>query len=461
MLDKVKTWVNKYQLFSSSSRIVAACSGGPDSLALVHILNSVKEEYGFQLAVAHVNHMFRPEAAQEADFVAAFSVSLGLKCYATSINVPAYHKAHKMSPEEAGRLLRYKYLREVAADWGGALIATGHHRDDQVETVMINLLRGAGSGGLRGMRPLRGGIIRPLLSISRSEIEDYCHENKLTPCQDSSNFETDYLRNRIRINLLPALESDYNPAIREALWRLAALVGDEHDYISREAAELSGTVAIEDGGKAIINSEALAKLHPALQRECIRQLIEKKRGALTGISFGHVEKLIYTALFGAVGTLMELPGGLTARKTYTSLELGTKEKCPNQHRQEAPTAELITPGITTVNGRTITAQIVAEPAVWQRRDTAVFDLEQLCLPLVIRTRLPGDRFRPLGLGGSKKLKDFFIDTKVPQAERDDVPIIADQREIIWVAGYRQSEYGRITSNSKKILQLTITKQGEF
>ncbi|SMD04694.1 tRNA lysidine(34) synthetase TilS [Sporomusa malonica] len=462
MLDKVRTWVNNHQLLVPGSRILAACSGGPDSLALVHLLNTFKGEYGFQLAVAHVNHMFRPEAVQEAEFVAAFSAGLGLECHVIAIDVPAYCKANKMSFEEAGRLLRYQYLREVAARWGGAQIATGHHRDDQVETVLINLLRGAGSGGLRGMRPLNGGIVRPFLSVSRCEIETYCTEHTLNPCQDSSNFETDYLRNRVRLNLLPALEADYNPAIREALWRLSSLVGDEHDYIARESAKLWGTVAIEDGSKAIINSKALAELHPAVQRVCIRQAIEKKHGALTGISFGHVEKLINMALFGIVGSRLHLPGGLTAQKTYTSLELGVADACIDRstvHSVQA--AEFAVPGRIMVNGSTVTAAIVTELPTRQGRDTAVFDLDQLRLPLTIRTRLPGDRFRPLGLGGSKKLKEFFIDTKVPEAERDCIPIIADCQEIIWIAGYRQSEHGRITDNTKKILQLTITKQGEF
>ncbi|HWR43507.1 tRNA lysidine(34) synthetase TilS [Sporomusa sp.] len=463
MLDKVKAWVNSHKLFVPGSRILAACSGGPDSLALVHMLNILKDEYGFSLAVAHVNHMFRPEAALEAEFVADFSADLGLACHVTSIDVPAYRKANKMSAEEAGRLLRYQYMRQVAARWGGAQIATGHHRDDQVETVLINLLRGAGSGGLRGMRPLSGGIVRPLLPVSRLEIETYCALHKLDPRQDSSNFTTDYLRNRVRLNLLPALEADYNPAIREALWRLAVLAGDEHDYIFQEAAKLWGTVVIDDGSKATINSQALADLHPAVRRECVRQVIEKKRGALTGISFAHVEKLINMALLGTVGSQMTLPGGLNARKTYTTLELAMAADCASRldHRLAAAPTEVAVPGITRVQGMAVSAEIVSAPSARQGREAAVFDLEQLCLPLTLRARLPGDRFRPLGLNGSKKLKEFFIDSKVPEPERDSVPVISDQQEIIWIAGYRQSEHGRITSNTKKILQLTITKQEEI
>lgn len=459
MLDKIKAWASRHRLLAPGSRILAACSGGPDSLALVHILNQLQAEYGFCLAVAHINHMFRPEAAQEAEFVADFSAGLGLTCHITTIDVPAYQQANKLSAEEAGRTLRYQYLRQVAADWGGARIATGHHRDDQAETVLINLLRGAGSGGLRGMRPLSGDIIRPLLSVSRREIEEYCRSQHLTPCQDSSNFTTEYLRNRVRLNLLPALETEYNPSIREALWRLAVLAGDEHDYICQEAGKLWGTIISDDQGKASINSQALAGLHPALQRACIRQVIEKKRGNLTGISFIHVENLITMALRGDVGSQLTLPGGLFARRTYTTLEVGTACLTAGKHRLEAA-IELAIPGITRINGLTVMAEIVSAPSA-AGRATAVFDFEQLCLPVTLRGRLPGDRFRPRGLNGSKKIKDFFIDSKVPAAQRDAIPIVSDQQEIIWIAGYRQSEHGRITGNTKKILQLTITKQEEI
>ncbi|WP_425059744.1 tRNA(Ile)-lysidine synthase [Sporomusa carbonis] len=465
MLDKVKNWAVKHGLLVPGSRIVAACSGGPDSLVLVHVLNRLKEECHFSLAVAHVNHMFRAEAAAEADFVAAFSASLGLECHVKDIDVPAYLADNKMSPQEAARLLRYRYLREVAAQWGGAHIATGHHRDDQVETVLINLLRGAGSSGLKGMRPRSEGIIRPLLAVSRPEIETYCARHNLTPCQDSSNFKTDYLRNRIRLKLLPTLEQDYNPAIREALLRLAELTGDEHDYICREAAKQWGTSAIAADGNVCIDSGKLAELHAAVQRELIRQAIEKKRGSLTGISFSHVEKLLTMALSGTVGAVLTLPGGLIARKTYTGFELemaGAPHDLFRRPERLQP-VEVAVPGVTPADadGRVVVlAEIFSSLPERQGRDTALFDLERLKLPLIMRSRLPGDRFRPLGLGGSKKLKEFLIDAKVPEAERDNVPVIADQDNIIWVAGYRQSEHGRISGQTQKFLKLTI-KQGEF
>ncbi|CQR72951.1 tRNA(Ile)-lysidine synthase [Sporomusa ovata DSM 2662] len=463
MLNKVKTWLNNYRLVKPGGRILAACSGGPDSLALVHILHRLKDEHGFSLAVAHVNHMLRPEAPGEAEFVEAFSTSLGLKCFVTAIDVSAYSKANKISSqEEAARLLRYQCLRRIAAAWGGAMIATGHHRDDQVETVLLNFLRGAGSGGLRGMKPLNGDVIRPLLAVSRPEIEAYCEEQGLQPRRDSSNFSTEYRRNRIRLELLPVLEKSYNPAIREAIWRLASLVGDEHDYICGEAAKLWGNVA-KAGDCVVIESQGLAALPIALQRELIRQAIEKKRGSLTGISFEHVEKLLTMVLSGTVGSLLTLPGGYIARKTYTGLVVENGVLYPSKPvcTKKLKTVTVVIPGSTTIGSSTIVAELATALPLKKGKNSAAFDLEKLTLPLVVRSRAPGDRFRPAGLNGSKKLKNFFIDDKIPEAVRNFVPIVADQHEIIWVAGYRQSEHARITETTKKILQLTITKQEEF
>ncbi|MBP2634283.1 MAG: tilS [Firmicutes bacterium] len=463
MIDKIKTWIDSKRLIKPGSRILAACSGGPDSLALVHILNRLKGDYGFNLAVAHVNHMLRQEASEEAEFVAAFSANLGLPCWTEAIDVLAYGKKHKLSSqEEAARLARYQYLRSTAAAWGGAQIATGHHRDDQVETVLLNLLRGAGSGGLRGMQPLNRDVIRPLLPISRQEIEAYCEEYKLFPRQDSSNFSTEYRRNLIRLELLPALERSYNPAIRDALWRLAVLAGDEYEYIRGEAAKLWGTVAIA-GDCVTLDSQALAGIPIALQRELIRQVIEKKRDELTGISFVHVEKLLIMALSGTVGSVLTLPKGLLARKTYTGLIVEDAKAGPVKSEREQGFApvELVIPGSTTVGNYTVLTEFVATLPPNKGQNSAAFDFEQLALPLIVRSRLPGDRFRPRGLNGRKKLKEFFIDQKVPEAVRDQVPIIADQREILWVAGLRPSEHCQITTTTKKILQLRITKQEEF
>lgn len=457
MLEKVRAWIEKYKLLEQGDRVVVACSGGPDSLALLHILLAFRLQYNMNVVVAHVDHMFRgEESAREADFVADFCARRELACYRKAIDVPRLIKDTGMSGEEAGRKVRYQYLRQIARELGGAKIATGHHRDDQAETVLMNILRGAGSAGLRGMQPRNGDIIRPLLSVSRVDILAYCEAEKLEPKFDSSNFETNYLRNRIRIQLLPQLEGQYNRAVKDSLCRTAAIVGDEHDFIRQTAEHVWEQVVREEQQGLVLLAEQMQFIHIAVRREIIRMVIEKKQGSLKGISFYHVETLIEMLFHGRVGGSLQLPGGLTIRKTYDGLYVGEISfTIPDKAGYWEQ--ELTVPGITEINalGITVAAELTAvgkrpEPNI------AVFDAEALALPIFVRTRCIGDRFAPLGFTGHKKVKDFFIDEKVAKERRDFVPIVCDAAgSIIWVGGYRQSQHGRSTDKTKTFLVLTI------
>ncbi|MEN6413365.1 MAG: tRNA lysidine(34) synthetase TilS [Veillonellales bacterium] len=460
MLERVKEWIHCHGLINREEKVLAACSGGPDSLALVHILRRLRSEYNISLAVAHVNHMLRgTESDEDARFVAEYCQSAGLDCYQTAIPVARLAAASGRSVEDAGRIARYQFLRQVAADLGGAVIATGHHRDDQAETVLIHLLRGAGSAGIRGMLPKNNGIIRPLLPISRAEIAAYCREQGLEPRVDSSNEHTDYLRNRIRIQLLPELAEQYNPAVKESLCRTAAIVGDEHDYIRAQAEKVWPLLASRQDGGWLIDGQQVNELHIALQREIFRLAIEKKQGCLTGISFYHVERLIEMVRHAFVGSRLELPGGLIARKDYSGLWLGTPLPPGPWAGIRPPGIPLVIPGYTDIPqiGCQVKAKICTEKAEEKGRQVAVFDWQALAPPLYVRTRLPGDRFSPLGLGGSKKVKDFLIDAKVPRKIRDRVPIICDGRGILWLGGYRQDERGKISDQTTDYLQLMINR----
>ncbi|EAX47241.1 tRNA(Ile)-lysidine synthetase [Thermosinus carboxydivorans Nor1] len=465
ILEKVKALVERRRLLTAGDRVVVACSGGPDSLALVHLLHRLQPAYGFDMVVAHVDHMLRgAESAREAEFVRAFCRRLGLDCQVAAIDVPGVLAERGGSTQEVARTLRYAFLRRVADSLGGAKIATGHHRDDQAETVLINFLRGAGPGGLRGMQPAAGGIIRPLLSVTRQEIEDYCAAEGLTPCLDSSNLHTDYLRNRVRLELLPLLAREYNPAIGENLARLAEIMADQYDFLKQCAADVYTRVADETEGRLALDSAALAALPTALRREVLRLAIEKKRGSLTGISFWHVEKLLEMALDGKVGSLFTLPGGLSFVRTYDGLATVDRAGSARAAVGIAPPGRaLVVPGVTEVPelNLAVAAALHDEIPAATGRLTAVFDWQALSPPLVVRTRVAGDRFWPAGMQGSKKLKEFFIDAKVPRSERDRVPLICDQDGILWVAGYRQSARGRPDSATRRVLELTLIRQEEI
>ncbi|MBP2645136.1 MAG: tRNA(Ile)-lysidine synthase [Firmicutes bacterium] len=460
MLGKVKKWIERNHLLAVGDKIVVACSGGPDSLALVRVMKLLAEEYHLELAVAHVNHMFRgAESDGDAEFVKEYCAMEGLPLYATAIDVPKFIEISGRSPEEAARFLRYRYLRKVAKSLGGAKIATGHHRDDQAETVLINLLRGTGAVGLGGIKPISQGIIRPFLNISRQDIEVFCRQQQLKPRLDSSNLKTDYLRNYVRLELMPLLKKKFNANLAEGLCRTACLLGDTQQFIDNCAEKAWTVVAKEHSEEIEICCNKLNPLHIALKRELIRKSIEKKRGSLKEITFFHVEKVVELAMVGQTGKVIELPGNLIVEKIY--------EKIVLKHPNHIGKVGIIAPGVeinlseTTVVSE-LGLKIVAELAGSQfpkTSDCVVFDWEKITPPLYVRTRMDGDRFLPAGMNGSKKVKDFFIDAKVPQSKRDSIPILCDSQGIISVGVYRQAAWTLPDKDTREFLQITIKSQG--
>lgn len=454
MLTALRGWIARHGLPAKGGRVLAACSGGPDSLALVHLLDAVRGEYGFSLAVAHVNHGLRgAEADADAAFVRSFAARLGLPCYDTAVDAAALAAAEGRSLEEAARMLRWEYLRRVAAELGGALIATGHHRGDQAETVLLNLFRGAGGAGLAGMKPAGDGVIRPLLACGRDEIEAYCREQGLAPRTDSMNFCTDFQRNYVRLELMPRLAAAFNANIAATLCRTAEVVGDEHAFVAAAAEAAWPEAVAGDGDAMAVDCAALAGLHVAVRRELIRRVVAKKRGDLRGISFFHVEKLLELAFKGSTGGAVELPGGLTVRREYGSLVFAA---APPAAAIGPPGVELAVPGTTLLPalGLAVTARLSAERPASGGQHRAVFAWEELRPPIRVRSRLAGDRFRP----GGKKAKDYIIDAKVPRHRRDGVPVFTDGQGIIWLGGVRQGKRGRPGAATGTFLELIIEKQ---
>lgn len=459
MIKKVEAWCNKHKLLVQKDTIVIGCSGGPDSLALVDIMMRLSDKYELRVVVAHLNHMFRgKEAKADAEFVVAFCHKHGIQCYQKSIDVPAYIAQNKVSPEDGARIVRYGFLRQVAKEIGGAKIAVGHHQDDQAETVLIHLLRGAGSNGLRGMQARNQDIIRPFLAVTREEIEAYCKERQLNPRLDQTNLETEYLRNQIRLELLPELMKKFNPAIQSAICRSADLIGAEHDFISKSI-EFVWTQIVKESEHVIkLNRNKFNILHIAQKRQLIRQIIEKKCGNLRGISFSHVEKMIELSEIGMTGTKIELPGQLIFQCNYAQMELKNLliKKAQGEAREIilniGETIEI--PGLKKV----VTMSFVDGVEKIKPAHGAIFDFDKLHLPLTLRFRRAGDVFQPSGMKGHKKLKDFFIDCKIEQEQRDKIPLICDQNEIIWIAGLRQSEVCKVSSQTKKLLKIVVNEK---
>lgn len=461
MLAAIKVWIDRHKLLSPGDKVLVACSGGPDSLALLHILNRLRDRYEIEIKVAHVNHMFRPEAVQEAEFVKKTASQWGLICETAEIDVPQYIKDTGTSSQEAARILRYRFLHQVADDWGNGKIATGHHRDDQVETVLYHLLRGSGGSGLGGMQAKNGRVIRPLLATSRRMVEEYCEAEGLQPVYDSSNLSSKYTRNRIRLDLLPQLERQYNESLRDCLWRTSQIIGDEHALIAELATKEWIHLAKEEKTRIVLDTDKLAALPVALQRQIFRQAFEKKQGHVRGIQFIHVETLIEAALCGSPNHKVELPGGLYAEKGYGVITLSGRGESDCSKPELPKDTELPVPGCVRWGDYVIAAEVSDSSSCSSSPAEAVFDYDGLTMPLVIRKRRDGDRFQPLGLGGSKKLKDFFIDAKVPRRLRDQVPIVCDRQGILWVAGWRRSEQGKIKTDTRRFIKMKLIKWEDY
>lgn len=464
IVTKVCKFIASHQLIKQGDNVLVACSGGPDSLALVDILRTIYPKFGFQLAVAHVDHMFRGEqSAEDAQFVNDYCQRHGLICYTKAINIPQILVQEGGSAQDVGRRLRYQYLREIADAWGGAKIATGHHSDDQVETILLHLFRGSGGTGLGGMQACLDGIIRPLLGITRDEIDQYCQQEQLVPRMDPSNQKPNYLRNRIRLHLLPQLEAALGNRLREPLCRTAKILSDEQAYFKKIVKELLPELTRENDDSVFVDIELLSKQHIALKRHIFRMLIEKKQGNLTGITFHHVEKLIELADFMPVGSKLDLPGGLRAEREYHSVQL--RQRIPSCASQSLlpPRVTLRIPGETLIPALSliVKAEIHSQLPQLLPPGTALFDLSSLEQPLYVRTRLSGDRFLPSGMQGEKKLKNFFIDNKIARRLRDRVPIFCDSQGVIfWVGGLRASRLGLITSTTTQYLTLQILQMQE-
>ncbi|MCS7286633.1 MAG: tRNA lysidine(34) synthetase TilS [Anaerolineae bacterium] len=488
MLEKVRFFAIQHGLFSFGEKIIVGVSGGPDSLCLLHVLNRLKGEWDIKLHAAHLNHMIRGAAADEdAAFVETIAREWGIPCTIETRNVPALAQEKGMSLEEAARYARYEFLAEVATREGARTIAVGHNADDQVETVVMHWVRGSGLAGLRGMLPrsrlVVGSkeydlwLIRPLLEVTRAEIEAYCRENGLTPRFDLSNLDTTYFRNRLRHELIPYLET-FNPRFRELVRRSAQLFADDYDFLRRQV-EASWRETVErEGEEGIVFSLPLWKnLHPAMQRGTLREAIRRMRRGLRDIGWVHIENARRAILEGRAGLRVTLPHGLVLTTGYGKFFIGEEGFTPQEDLPLLPPSlaggseeiPLKIPDQTHIPQtdwivKTYVLPLSELPAGWEKNPDpwrAFLDRWKISGSIKLRSRRPGDRFRPMGLrGGSKSLHEFMIDEKIPQYLRDRWPLLADEEKILWVVGHHISEEAAITSQTKEVLVVQISRDSD-
>ena len=456
-MNAVSDALRRSPLLAPHDRVLVACSGGPDSLALLHALHELREELHITVAAAHLHHGLRgADADADARFVETFCAARGIPCTVGHADIPALARARKQSTETAARDARYAFLDETAARVGAAKIATGHTADDQAETVLLHLLRGAGLDGLRGIPAQRDKIIRPLLEVSRADVEHYCAEHALTPCQDATNRDVqNSTRSRVRHELLPALEQDYNPAVRDALLRLSHTAGRDADFLHAEANKaLAECVTRHDSNSLTLDADALYHLHPALLRRTLRAAIADVRGTMEGITFDHVEALC--AAVEARGQKgLTLPAPVLCRVRVTQMQVIVFLP-PAPPMLNDAVFLLPVPGETLFGAWTVRADVVPVPPE-RPCDlfTALLDADSVDAPsLVVRRVRAGDRIAPPGMQGhTQKVNSIFANAKVPCGERPFMPIIADRDGLLWVVGHAVAERARLQPGTRRVLRL--------
>ncbi len=449
--------LEKYSMLKRGETVLVGLSGGPDSVCLLYLLDNLKAGINLKLHAVYVNHNLRPdETLKEIDFCSNLCKKLDIGFTVKSVDVTSYAKEQGLNKQEAARELRYRAFDETAFEVGADKIALAHNADDQAETLIMRLLRGAGPKGLCGIPAKRGKIIRPLIEIERRTIEDLLDAEKISFVVDSSNLRPDYFRNKLRQWLMPFLR-EINPNLTDTITNTVSIIQEEERYFDIIVTKtLMKLISRKTADRIELFITPLEAMDTVIVRRVLRRAIDETKGK-RGISFAHIKAIINLIKHGAAGDRLYLPGGTRVIREYSVLIITTEKpakmsSCELQPPNKLPLKETGIVIEATFEGQSF------EPG--DGKSSVLLDAGPMTFPLQVRPRRPGDFFFPAGFGKKKKLQDFFVDEKVPRDDRDKVPLIVSGSDIVWIAGYRADERFRITEKTKKFLRLVIVK-GKF
>jgi len=496
LLKTLTKTIQRHTMFEKNDRVLIGVSGGPDSIALLHLLIRLAPCHLLKLGVAHLNHSLREDMSDnDAAFVSSHTQSAGLKCYCRKEDIRKHQRRHKLSLEHAARRVRYRFLIRTAEEEKFNKIALAHHCDDNAELILMNLLRGSGPLGLSGIPPVRNAagskikIVRPLIDVSKRAILDYLDELHLPYITDASNADTKYLRNRIRHHLIPFLQASYNPSITQTLNHLANITRTEEEWIERQLAPFfKKAVIAQSNGSVTFSVLKLSANHPAAIRRIIRRAIHDVKGDSKRITYTHIGQVIQLLKDGPVIGSIDLPDRIRVKRHDDNLVF-VQEK--TDLRCQKPSTANIKAHVYTypipkpekwnqTDARSLTQVkqsvfrfAVAIEEIGIRLQFSLFPINQihfrinpnpniacldsvtLCFPLTLRNRHCGDRFRPLGMTGSQKLTKFFNSHKIKLSQRINCPVLLSGDEIAWVVGHRIADGFRITSSTQKVLKVEL------
>ena len=449
--------IKKHSMLKGNETVLVGLSGGPDSVCLLTVLHRIKGDFHLNIHAVYVDHNLRPgETPAEIAFCREICEKMHVDFTVKSIDVKGYVKEHSINKQEVARELRYDAFYEAAREIRADRIALAHNADDQAETVFMRLVRGTGPAGLSGIPAKRGVVIRPLIEIERREIEDFLEREKIHSVTDSSNLETDYIRNRIRLLIMPELKK-LNPNLIRSINKTVSILQEEERYLDIIVTKtLMKMISRKTDRRIELFLTPMEAMDIVILRRLLRRAIDETEG-LRGISFIHVEDIISLVKEGRSGDRLYLPRGIRAIKDYSLLVITSEEP------RKIASYELRVPGEVAIVGAGLVIKASFEEAAGDLGDgksSVLLGADDMSFPLKIRPRIAGDSFRPLGFGKRKKLQDFFVDEKVPRDERDSIPLVFSGDDIIWIAGYRADDRFRVSGSTKKFLRLVIVR-GKF